>query len=266
MHAHLIIRFLDAALQNVHHAELLRDLRKIIRRTFEMLRRSARDYFEVGDFRQTGENFVLYSLGEISVSFFFAEIVKSQHGNGLRWKFTRWTRVSKSVTTKKEEPDREDRANNGDVDPRVFLLSHRGRHCVGNFCALDSLWSYFKRPRDHESDRKTDRDQSDDQSHNPVRNFQERKDLGRNLDKQPANDRIRDCDLVNVATLQFTEKGLRVHRFSGRTLTTNRPSFARATARQARMNTNYRCSGGRVGCASSFILPFSIFSARLVRT
>jgi hypothetical protein len=33
-----------------------------------------------------------------------------------------------------------------------------------------------------------------------------------------------------------------------------------------RINTNYRCSGGRVGCASSFILPLSIFSARQART
>jgi uncharacterized membrane protein YeaQ/YmgE (transglycosylase-associated protein family) len=32
------------------------------------------------------------------------------------------------------------------------------------------------------------------------------------------------------------------------------------------MNTNYRCSGGRVGCASSFILPPSNFSARPART
>jgi uncharacterized membrane protein YeaQ/YmgE (transglycosylase-associated protein family) len=31
------------------------------------------------------------------------------------------------------------------------------------------------------------------------------------------------------------------------------------------MNKNYCCSGGRVGCASSFIIPLSIFSARPVR-
>jgi len=28
------------------------------------------------------------------------------------------------------------------------------------------------------------------------------------------------------------------------------------------MNTNYRCGGGRVGCASFFIIPLSISSAR----
>src|SRR5881392_3453648 len=32
-----------------------------------------------------------------------------------------------------------------------------------------------------------------------------------------------------------------------------------------RMNTNYHCSGGRVGCASSFIIPLSIFPASRVR-
>ena len=91
-------------------------------------------------------------------------------------------------------------------------LSRRGRHRVGNFCALDSLRSYFKRPCDHESDRKTDHDQSDDQSHHPVRNFQEREDLGRDLDEQPSHDAISDRDLVHVATLQFSEEGLRIHR------------------------------------------------------
>ena len=39
--AHLIVRFLHAPFENVRDTELLRDLGKIIRSAFEMLRRGA---------------------------------------------------------------------------------------------------------------------------------------------------------------------------------------------------------------------------------
>ena len=43
VHADLIGGLLHAAFQNVGHAKLLRDLGEIVRRAFEMLRRSTRD-------------------------------------------------------------------------------------------------------------------------------------------------------------------------------------------------------------------------------
>ena len=45
VHAHLLSGTLDAALQNVHDAKLLRDLAQVIRRTFVTRGRSARNYF-----------------------------------------------------------------------------------------------------------------------------------------------------------------------------------------------------------------------------
>ena len=52
---------------------------------------------------------------------------------------------------------------------------------VGNFRAFDPFWSRFKRPRDDERNWKPNCDQNDHEADDPVRNFEERKNLRRNL-------------------------------------------------------------------------------------
>src|SRR5437763_684830 len=79
------------------------------------------------------------------------------------------------------------------------------------FRAFDSFRSRFKRPRDHERDWKSDCDQHDHQTHNPVWDFQERKDLRRNLCDDPPDHGISDRHLVNIASLELSEKASRVH-------------------------------------------------------
>ena len=44
------------------------------------------------------------------------------------------------------------------------------------------------------------------QAHHPIRNFEKRKNLGSDLDHQPADHRVRDRDFVNVAPLQLGEE------------------------------------------------------------
>ena len=51
----------------------------------------------------------------------------------------------------------------------------------------------------------------DDQLDSPIWNFKERKDLRRNLDQQPRDNRIRDCNLVNIAPLQLGEEVVDLH-------------------------------------------------------
>ena len=63
------------------HAQLLRDLGKIVRRAFEMLRRSARDHFQVGDFGQPREDFILHAFTKVSVVRIAAQIVERQDGD-----------------------------------------------------------------------------------------------------------------------------------------------------------------------------------------
>ena len=69
------------------------------------------------------------------------------------------------------------------------------------FRALDSFRRELEGPGDDERDWESSRDQNDDQSHNPGRNLQEWKNLRGNLNQQPANNRIGDGDLVNIAPL-----------------------------------------------------------------
>src|ERR1700693_4468498 len=97
---------------------------------------------------------------------------------------------------------------------------------VGNFRALDSLWSRFKSPGDDERNWKTNRDQHDHQTHNPVRNFQEREYLGRNLRDYPADDRVCDRHFVNVAPFQLgKERWLLAHGAGSSQSLLNRGSF-----------------------------------------
>src|SRR5207244_4220932 len=48
-------------------------------------------------------------------------------------------------------------------------------------------------------------------SHCPIRNFEEWKDLTRDLHQQPCDDCVGDRNLINIAPLQFAEEILRIH-------------------------------------------------------
>src|SRR5207249_10252453 len=51
----------------------------------------------------------------------------------------------------------------------------------------------------------------DDKPDDPVWNIEERKDLCRNLDEQPAHYDVGDRDAVNTAPFEFCEKRARIH-------------------------------------------------------
>ena len=88
----------------------------------------------------------------------------------------------------------------------MFLWRARQRHRIDIFGSLDPFRSRFKSPRDHQRNWKTDCDQHDHQTNDPVWNFEERKNLRRNLSNDPAHNRVRDRDLVNVAPPQLSEE------------------------------------------------------------
>src|SRR5207244_11485798 len=85
IHPYLIGHFLDATFENIHDAKLLCDVTQIFRRAFEMLRRGARNYFEVGHFREPCQYLVLDTFSEEGVVGIPAEIVEWQDGNRFRW-------------------------------------------------------------------------------------------------------------------------------------------------------------------------------------
>ncbi|MFZ3375601.1 MAG: hypothetical protein WA183_08610, partial [Chthoniobacterales bacterium] len=82
---HLIGCFLDATLKDVRYAKLLRDLSKIARFALILLRRSARNHFQIRDLSQARQNFVLHPFGKIGVVRIVAQVFQRKDGNRFFW-------------------------------------------------------------------------------------------------------------------------------------------------------------------------------------
>src|SRR6478752_3867378 len=94
-----------------------------------------------------------------------------------------------SVAADEEQCDGKRSADGGYKNPGVTFRCASGTR--GDiFRSLDSFRRQFKCPGDNERDWESDRNHYDDQSHDPVRNLQERKDLRRNLDYKPADNGV----------------------------------------------------------------------------
>ena len=81
VYAYRVATLLHATFENVGDPELPRDLRQIFRRALEVLRRSARDHFQVRYFRQPRQDFILHAFGEIGVIWVAAQVIERQNGN-----------------------------------------------------------------------------------------------------------------------------------------------------------------------------------------
>src|SRR5215813_3609515 len=79
----LIGCFLNAALENVRYAKLLRDLGNIVRFAVIALRGSARNYFQIRDASQARQDFILDALGEIGVVWIVTQVVKRKNGDSV---------------------------------------------------------------------------------------------------------------------------------------------------------------------------------------
>src|SRR6266511_3095207 len=97
------------------------------------------------------------------------------------------------------------------------------------FTRLDVGFANASFRRDLESPRENqrywetrNRDQHN-QPHRPVRNFKERKNLGRDLNEQPRNNCVRDGDLVNIAPLQLGEEIALAHSDVGKPIFSSMP-------------------------------------------
>ena len=66
-------------------------------------------------------------------------------------------------------------------------------------------------PRKKQRDGETEHEQDYDEPHRPHWDFEKWKDLRRDLNEEPAHDRVGHGDAVNFASLQFGEKFFRVH-------------------------------------------------------
>src|SRR5438094_6115406 len=67
------------------------------------------------------------------------------------------------------------------------------------------------RPGNYQGNRKSDHNERNHQTHDPVRDLQERKDLSCDLNREPPNDHVGDRHLVDVAAFQFGEEVALIH-------------------------------------------------------
>jgi hypothetical protein len=82
------------------------------------------------------------------------------------------------------------------------------RHIHG---ALDAFRRELESPREDQRERKSQGKEEHYEPHRPDRNFEERENLGRDLNQDPADDGISDRDAVNVPSLQFPQESAPVH-------------------------------------------------------
>src|SRR5712692_7782579 len=112
-----------------------------------------------------------------------------------------------------ENKDRNDERQDTDDKKIKFATGLAGKRWakIDIFRALDSFRREFECPGKNQRHRKSDNEQQHDQTHCPVRNFKERKNLTRDLHQQPCDNCIGDRNFVDMAPLQLSEEVFRVH-------------------------------------------------------
>src|SRR6266496_2417185 len=117
-----------------------------------------------------------------------------------------------------EKQDTNDEQQDGDDKKIKFAtgLAPNRFTKIDIFRALDSFRREFKCPGKNHRHRKSDNEQQHHKTYGPIRNFEEGKNLTRDLHQEPRHDTVSDRDLVNVASLQFGKEVPRIHDWSGR--------------------------------------------------
>ena len=93
-----------------------------------------------------------------------------------------------------------------------FRVLHRGIYSFGAMSASRFMPSgVISKAQAMTERRKTEDTDEHDESNDPIRNFEEWKNLRGDLDQKPGDNAVSNCDPVDVATLQLSQKGARVH-------------------------------------------------------
>src|SRR5205807_2215415 len=107
----------------------------------ESLCRCTRNHFQLGDLRQSRQNFVLNAFAEIRVLRIAAEIFKRQHRDRFCRQLvaSRTGGISARVASDEKQTDRDRGSKYHNKNPSVLSwLSRRGRK-IDIFCAFDSF-------------------------------------------------------------------------------------------------------------------------------
>src|SRR5436190_23243848 len=82
---------------------------------------------------------------------------------------------------------------------------------VGCGSTFDSFRRYLKHPAKNKRNRQTEGDEQNNQSNDPVRNVEDRKNLRDALREGPTRDDVSNADFVNIAPLQLGEEIIDLH-------------------------------------------------------
>src|SRR5215510_13317076 len=110
--------------------------------------------------------------------------------------------LRRSIAPEKKQADRNCYASDNNIEPSSTTRTLSC--CISHFGALDPLRCRFKTPRDHQRDRKSEHDEKHEQTNDPIRDIEDRKDLRNSLSKRPPANRVGDCHFVNKKLRGFT--------------------------------------------------------------
>src|SRR5262245_24148344 len=94
--------------------------------------------------------------------------------------------IPSRVASQKKQPDRQSRAGDSNIDP-CAAVGTRPPH-IDTFRSFDSFRCDLESPDQENCDRKTDKDQNNDQPNCPVWNTENSKKLRNSLRQSPAGD------------------------------------------------------------------------------
>jgi len=168
------------------HAEVVSNLSRINFFALVLKDRAARHHLQLRQLRKAVDDAFRNAVREVIGVWITVLIVERQHGNRFFGKTTRH-------------------------GPVGFVSRWFRRLAISRFRAFDSFRCQFKCPCENQCNRKSEREQHDHQPDRPIRNLEKGKDLRRDLHEQPRNHRVRDRNLVNVATLQPGKEVPQIH-------------------------------------------------------
>ena len=172
--------------------------------------------FKSAIFDKQRQNFVLNTVGKVSVGFVFAPVFKWKHRNAfLRDRLA-------SLPVKRASPNdhhcnnQQQHPDNDEVEDPSGGALNRSRLCrIEIFRPHYSFGGKFVEPGEQHRDWKSDRERNDNKTHCGIRNFKKREDLRRELREEPCNDSVSDRCAVNISPLQLGQKFRWIHSVRG---------------------------------------------------
>ncbi len=195
------------------HAQGLADLTQIALRVREVSHHAGPgNHSQVGHFREGGQDVVLHAIGEEGVLFCVAHVFERQNGDAFLERARRAaTPGPERAPVENEKRDHgEEHADDEEIQLAAGAPGHRfvGGHILGAFQAFRGE---LEDPGHDQHHRQAENEAKDNQPHRPRWDDENRKNLGRDLDDQPRDDRVGHGRFVNIAPLEFAEEIPRLH-------------------------------------------------------